>query len=69
MALHSLLFFPIFSHNPNMLTTHSKIQPKLKNTYKNPNERERSCYNYTLLQEIEVQKVQQLSETNKNQPP
>ena len=69
MALHSPLSFPTFSHDPNMLTTHSKIQPKLKNTYKNPNKRDRSCYNYTLLQEIEVQKVQQLSETNKNQPP
>ena len=52
-----------------MLTSHSKIQPKLKNTYKNPNKRDKSCYNYTFFQEIEVQKVQQLSETNKNQPP
>lgn len=37
-----------------MLTSHPKIQPKLKNAF---------------LQQIEVLNVLQLNETNKNQPP
>ena len=46
-----------------MLTSHPKIQPKLKNACNNPSKRD------AFLQQIEVLNVLQLNETNKNQPP